>query len=86
MIGFLEEDVGNFEAFQPSVDEVDKVFTVPIERLLDPTFRGVEKFRMSPSIESPYFGTKGDEECVWGLTGKILDIVRSELILKTRPQ
>jgi 8-oxo-dGTP pyrophosphatase MutT (NUDIX family) len=86
ILGYFEFDVGNFENFQPSEDEVAKVFTIPIYKLLDPTFRNIEYYtRSGIEVEMPYFGIKSDSECVWGFTGKVLDVVIEEVLKPTVP-
>jgi len=84
VVGFFELDVRDFEHFEPSRDEVDKVFTVPISRLMDPSFKKYETLsRHGITLQFPYFGTKGEPDCIWGLTGKVLDSVLTELIMPT---
>ena len=84
VVGFYELDVRDFEHFSPSQEEVDKVFTVPLSTLLDPSFKKYETLsRHGVTLQFPYFGTKGEPECIWGLTGKVLDAVLTELIVPT---
>lgn len=84
VVGFMELDVRDFEHFSPSRDEVDKVFTVPLATLFDPSFKKFETLsRHGVTLQFPYFGTKGDPECIWGLSGKVLDSVLTELIEPT---
>lgn len=42
VIGFLENDVLDFDHFHPSDHEIDEVFTVPLHTLLDPSYRKTE--------------------------------------------
>lgn len=84
VIGFFELDVRDFEHFTPSRDEVDKVFTVPLTTLMDLSFKKYETLsRHGITLQFPYFGTKGEPECIWGLTGKVLESVLTELIEPT---
>eukprot|EP00039_Didymoeca_costata_P011817 m.167189 g.167189 ORF g.167189 m.167189 type:complete len:225 (+) comp15301_c0_seq10:144-818(+) len=70
VIGFSSE-IQDAESFleTASQDEVDDVFTVSVERLLDPRFRGVED--LSRGRRLPYF--IGPHR-IWGFTGDYLRI------------
>lgn len=81
IIGIINKDVGDFENLDPSVDEVAKVFTRSIEQLLDGNFRKKEKVNYyGQEFQIPYFGEKGDQECIWGLTAIVLDSFLSEVV------
>lgn len=60
-------------------DEVEKVFSVPIARLVDPRYRGHTQFRAGHSI--PVF-TGGDER-IWGMTAIITHLFLLSLLPKT---
>ena len=38
----MEKDVLDFEHFNPQMDEIEKIFTVPLQTLLEPTYRKTE--------------------------------------------
>lgn len=97
IIGFMETDVGNFEHFNPSAGEVDRVFCRSLEQLLDPAYKRYELLQRdekSPKVRMPVFGwpdENGDqssveyEERIWGLTAWILDAVLREVVAPSRP-
>jgi nudix motif 8 len=76
VLGFIREDAGDLTRFKLS-NEVSRIFTVPIADLLDPTKRGRETLKdlKGREAELPFFGSKTNEECVWGLTAFILEAV-----------
>eukprot|EP01041_Mallomonas_annulata_P007505 gene7505-15359_t len=79
IIGFVCDDVTDFENLQPSEYEVAKIFTRPIDLLLDPTYRRSDKINFKgQEYILPYFGEKDSDECIWGLTAIILDTVLEE--------
>jgi nudix motif 8 len=86
IIGYLETDVGNFDHFQPSENEVSKVFTRTVEELNDPGFKGYEELGRRGSIETfraPFFGSREDDCRIWGLTAMILDAVMLHVVNPT---
>lgn len=85
ILGFLNEDVREFESFSPNVDEVDRVFTRSLIELNDPSFRTIEKLsRNGITIDSPSFGS--GEERIWGFTAFVLDAVLSQVVVPTIPR
>jgi 8-oxo-dGTP pyrophosphatase MutT (NUDIX family) len=84
VIGLINNDVLDFDHFTPNDQEVAKIFTVSIDKLFEPSFRKTESLvGRGIQMDFPYFGEKGDPECIWGLSGMILDSVLRELILPT---
>jgi 8-oxo-dGTP pyrophosphatase MutT (NUDIX family) len=59
VIGFIEEDVGNFEHFSPSPGEVDRVFTRSLEQLLEPGYKRYEMLSRDKSGKAAPFPTFG---------------------------
>lgn len=96
VIGFIEQDVGDFEHFEPSAGEVERVFTRSIEQLLDPAYKRYEVLQRdekSPKVTMPVFGwpdENGDknsieyQERIWGLTAMILESVLANIVAPTR--
>mmetsp|Transcript_30601 Transcript_30601/g.43915 ORF Transcript_30601/g.43915 Transcript_30601/m.43915 type:complete len:251 (-) Transcript_30601:2470-3222(-) len=89
VIGFIEEDVMNFEHFNPSLDEVDRVFTRSIDFLLDPSNCGKETYdnKVHGRVTMPVFYDKSSngKEKIWGLTAFILRAVLDKAIVPTKP-
>lgn len=97
VIGFIEQDVGDFEHFEPSLGEVERVFTRSIEQLLDPAYMRYEILQRNaegPKVTMPLFGwsdENGDknsieyQERIWGLTAKILESVLVNVVKPTKP-
>jgi len=88
VLGFLEKDVMNFEHFNPSFDEVDRVFTRSIDYLLDPLHSGNESYenKMHGKVTMPvFFDYSSDgKERIWGLTAFILRALLDKAILPTK--
>ena len=59
------------EELRTNPDEVDSVFIIPLERLLDPVLRGSTKFRMGYVL--PAF--LGGQYRVWGVTAIITEYI-----------
>ena len=97
IIGFIENDVGDFEHFAPSMSEVDRVFTRSLDQLLDPSyfrFEMLSRDEKSPKVRMPIYGwpdENGDkssveyEERIWGLTAWILEAVLRQVVAPARP-
>lgn len=89
VIGFIEEDVRDLEHFEPSVDEVERVFSRDLSYLLDPKNCQTEALS-SPSgraFNIPVFkdtvSPSGDER-IWGLTAFILKTVLDQIIVPSK--
>ena len=90
--------MGDFEHFEPSEGEVERVFTRSIEQLLDPAYKRYETLQRdekSPKVTMPVYGwpdENGDknsienQERIWGLTAVILDSVLAKVVAPTRPE
>ena len=74
IVGFIEQDVGDFSHLFPNALEVDRVFSRTLEELLNPNNRKIEILpRPGGRMEMPVFGNEGHDERIWGLTAFILD-------------
>ena len=62
VVGFIEKDVLDFQHFNPSQNEIEEVFTVPIHTLLDPSFRKTEMLHRRLSKESIVMNTSSSEQ------------------------
>lgn len=83
VIGFLQNDVGDFEKFNPSIAEVEKIFTRSIDELMQPEYKSVETLqRGGRSVAIPSYGS--GKERIWGLTAFILDPILTNLIRPTQ--
>lgn len=82
-VGFIKDKEIDLTRFNP--DEVSRVFTLPVEYLIDRKNREIKQFRNS-SIKYPVFKVPNDiqegEKEIWGLTSFILDGNSCELIRK----
>lgn len=97
VIGFIEQDVEDFKHFEPSLGEVERVFTRSIEQLLDPAYKRYEILQRdfdAPKVTMPVFGwsdENGDknsieyQERIWGLTALILESALDAIIMPTKP-
>jgi 8-oxo-dGTP pyrophosphatase MutT (NUDIX family) len=80
IIGYVEEDVADFEMLSPNDDEVDHIFTRSIEEILSPGFRTEETLsRDGVTMNFPVYGT--GEERIWGFTAVVLDAVMREVVI-----
>ncbi|KAG0348560.1 nudix (nucleoside diphosphate linked moiety X)-type motif 8 [Podila humilis] len=74
-VGFLREPIKDISQIQFNKDEVQKVFSVPINDLLDPQKRtNLVRFRDSQYMY-PVYHVENEDCTVWGLTAFILDCV-----------
>jgi 8-oxo-dGTP pyrophosphatase MutT (NUDIX family) len=81
VIGFLRNDVGNFEHFTPSEDEVKLVFSHTLTTLQSPGFRDEQWLdRNGQRIKFPVFDPQSSNTTIWGLTAFILDAVLKNAI------
>lgn len=77
-VGFIKDQHIDLTRFNP--EEVSRVFTLPIEYLIDTKNREVKQFRDSP-MKYPVFkvpqNMEGEKE-IWGLTSFILDGIKEK--------
>ena len=97
VLGFMEQDVGDFEHFSPSTGEVERVFTRSLEQLLDPAYMRYEMLsrnETSPKVRMPLYGWSDEngnkdsneyEERIWGLTAIILESMLKNIVEPTKP-
>ncbi|KAF9358086.1 hypothetical protein BGX26_002507 [Mortierella sp. AD094] len=71
-VGFIKEPIEDIESIVFNKDEVDKVFTVPIQDLVDPEKRSMVRFRNSKFLY-PVWKIDQEDITIWGLTAFILD-------------
>ncbi|KAF9929936.1 nudix (nucleoside diphosphate linked moiety X)-type motif 8 [Linnemannia zychae] len=71
-VGYIKEPIEDLSSIRFNQDEVQKVFAVPLQHLMDPEKRSLVQFRNSKVL---YPVWKVDEEniTIWGLTAFILD-------------
>lgn len=93
ILGFLSNDVKNFEHFDINKIEVERVFTRSIKQLLSPSFRTEETYiRNEKSVIMPVFSRNNnykeegyellkDDEKIWGLTAFVLDSILKKVII-----
>ena len=82
VLGFLRNDVEDFQAFSINQNEVERVFTRSLEELLEPEFRTVEDYnRNNMMVTLPIFGADNGDERIWGFTAYILDEILHKIIL-----
>ncbi|KAF9426425.1 hypothetical protein BGZ94_006535 [Podila epigama] len=83
-VGFIRQPIDDLSEIQFNKDEVQKVFSVPIEDLLNPEKRtNLVRFRDSKYMY-PVYHVEHEDCTVWGLTAFILDGVLRR-ILKLGP-
>ncbi|XP_055388651.1 nudix hydrolase DR_1184-like [Condylostylus longicornis] len=79
ILGFIERDVENFQHLSRCEAEVDQIFCLSIDHLLNPKNRREStEFRFGTQLLMPSF--HGGPEIIWGLTGMILDGVLSQIL------
>eukprot|EP01066_Platyproteum_vivax_P014630 Platyproteum_vivax@DN6546_c0_g1_i1.p1 len=76
VLGFVKEDVGDLAWMSVNSEEVEKVFCLSVEQLLDPKYRKSEKIHRG-QVAVFY----GGPQKVWGLTAFILEGVLHEVLL-----
>ena len=90
VLGFIEEDVRDFDRFSLSQGEVKRVFSRSLQQLLDPTKSTFETYTGKTGIKftMPVFHdaehSNGEEERIWGLTAYILRGVLDRAIVPTQ--
>ncbi|KAK3821869.1 MAG: NUDIX hydrolase domain-like protein [Benniella sp.] len=71
-VGFIKEPIEDIESIVFNPDEVYKVFTVPMDELIDPERRSMVRFRTSKFLY-PVWRIDAEDITIWGLTAFILD-------------
>ncbi|KAF9362802.1 hypothetical protein BGX34_005459 [Mortierella sp. NVP85] len=71
-VGFIKEPIEDIESIVFNPDEVYKVFTVPMDELIDPERRSMVRFRTSKFLY-PVWKIDAEDITIWGLTAFILD-------------
>jgi hypothetical protein len=72
----------DYNLFQPSEKEVDRIFIRSLKQLTDPSYKSYEPYeRNGITLMMPVFGEHEKEERIWGLTAFILDSVLEKIIL-----
>jgi 8-oxo-dGTP pyrophosphatase MutT (NUDIX family) len=85
IIGFLNDDVGEFQNYNPNSLEVSTIFTRSIEQLSSADYRTHQTLnRYGQEFQLPVFG-ENDEFRIWGLTAMILDAVLQKVIIPNKP-
>lgn len=80
ILGYLEKDVDEFRHLILSKVEVDKVFCLSVNHLLNSHYRSESaEVRFGSEISMPMF--TGGPEPVWGLTALILDGIVNNVLL-----
>lgn len=84
-IGLIRQPINDISEIKFNPDEVSKVFTIPVDELLDPANRkNLVRFRDSKYMY-PIYHVEEEECTVWGLTAFILDGVLRRM-LKQGPE
>mmetsp|Transcript_27660 Transcript_27660/g.26471 ORF Transcript_27660/g.26471 Transcript_27660/m.26471 type:complete len:228 (-) Transcript_27660:628-1311(-) len=82
VIGFMTKPFIDYNLFQPSEKEVDRIFIRSLKQLTDPSYKSYEPYeRNGITLMMPVFGEHEKEERIWGLTAFILDSVLEKIIL-----
>jgi nudix motif 8 len=71
-VGFLKEPIEDLASIKFNEDEVQRVFTVPLQDLLNPEKRSLVQFRNSNSLY-PVWKVDKENITIWGLTAFIID-------------
>lgn len=83
VIAYLHGDVKDFESFEPSADEVARIFSRPLTQLNDKDYKCYEILsRGNQSVRMPAYGPPGEER-IWGLTAFVLEAVMKRVIVPT---
>ncbi|KAI1318995.1 hypothetical protein EDD11_005193 [Mortierella claussenii] len=77
-VGLIKQPIDNIESVIFNKDEVDKVFTVPIQDLFDEDKRSMVRFRNSNFLY-PVWKVDKQNITIWGLTAFILDGVLRQI-------
>ena len=85
ILGYLKKEFVDYDAFEPDVHEVDRVFFRTIDQLLEPGYCTYETFeRNGKRATLPVFGCNEKEERIWGLTAVILKGILDNAITPAR--
>jgi 8-oxo-dGTP pyrophosphatase MutT (NUDIX family) len=82
IVGFISSDVGDLTHLKYNTDEVQSVFTRPLDLLNSPsnlTFERLE--RLGKTFTMPVFGKDDGKERIWGLTALVLHGVLQNLVM-----
>ncbi|KAF9991215.1 hypothetical protein BGZ75_002843 [Mortierella antarctica] len=71
-VGIIKEPIEDIDTILYNKDEVQKVFTVPFQDLVDPGKRSMVRFRNSEFMY-PTWKIEQEKVVIWGLTAFILD-------------
>ncbi|KAF9283203.1 nudix (nucleoside diphosphate linked moiety X)-type motif 8 [Mortierella alpina] len=71
-VGIIKEPIEDIETILYNKDEVQKVFTVPFQDLVDPEKKSMVRFRNSEFMY-PTWKIEQEKVVIWGLTAFILD-------------
>ncbi|KAF9108274.1 nudix (nucleoside diphosphate linked moiety X)-type motif 8 [Mortierella sp. GBA35] len=71
-VGYLKEPIEDLDSIKFNKDEVQRVFTVPLQDLLDPGKRSMVQFRASKFLY-PVWKVDQEDITIWGLTAFIID-------------
>ncbi|KAG0307085.1 hypothetical protein BGZ98_001080 [Dissophora globulifera] len=77
-VGFIKEPIENIDTIAFNKDEVHKVFTMPIQDLIDPEKKSMVRFRNSKTLY-PVWNVEQEDITIWGLTAFILDGVLQQI-------
>lgn len=71
-VGFIKKPIEDIESIVFNADEVYKVFTVPVQDLVDPEKQSMVRFGNSKFLY-PVWRIEKEDITIWGLTAFILD-------------
>ncbi|KAG9065148.1 nudix (nucleoside diphosphate linked moiety X)-type motif 8 [Linnemannia hyalina] len=71
-VGYIKEPIEDLDSIKFNKDEVQRVFTVPLQDLMNPEKRSMVQFRSSKFLY-PVWKVDGEGITIWGLTAFIMD-------------
>ncbi|KAF9431521.1 hypothetical protein BGZ76_000200 [Entomortierella beljakovae] len=71
-VGIIKDPIEDISSIVFNKDEVDRVFTVPMQDLVNPEKRSMVRFRNSKFLY-PVWNIENEDITIWGLTAFILD-------------
>lgn len=71
-VGYIKEPIEDLDSIKFNKDEVQRVFTVPLQDLLNPDKRSMVQFRNS-KVLYPVWKVDTENITIWGLTAFIID-------------